>query len=211
MADFFNRRSDSYDEHMRRSVASFETFYEAVAQSIPRTEEPLRILDIGCGTGLELGPIFERVPHAQVTGIDLSEQMLAQLREKHADRLPQMTLIHGSYLETPLGESEYDYALSVMTLHHLLPDRKRQLYGRIYQALKDGGKYVEGDYVVSVEEAAQLLSAYRERVEGDEEGAYHIDIPLTMEKQRALLLGVGFVEVEVVWEEGEAVVIVAAA
>jgi hypothetical protein len=37
--------------------------------------------------------------------------------------------IQGSYLEVPFDEAEYNSGVSVMTLHHLLPARKRQLYG----------------------------------------------------------------------------------
>jgi tRNA (cmo5U34)-methyltransferase len=212
MGDFFDERSAGYDEHMQQSLDSFQAFYEAIAQPIPRTEAELQILDIGCGTGLELGSIFQRAPNAQITGVDLSERMLECLRGKYARRLGQLALIHGSYLEVPFGEALYDYAVSVMTLHHLKSRRKGRLYGRIRQALKEGGEYIEGDYVVSEEKADQMLAEHREemgRVEGREDGAYHIDIPLTMEVQRELLLGAGFSQVELIWEEGEAVVYVA--
>jgi hypothetical protein len=53
MGAFFDRRVEGYDAHMQRSVSSFEAFYAAVAQPIPRTQGALHILDIGCGTGLE--------------------------------------------------------------------------------------------------------------------------------------------------------------
>jgi len=84
---------------------------------------------------LELGWIIDREPNARITGIDLSGNMLAQLRSKQADRLEQIGLIQGSYLQVPFGEARFDFAISVMTLHHLLPDRKRQLYARIRKAL----------------------------------------------------------------------------
>jgi hypothetical protein len=47
------------------------------------------------------------------------------------------------------------------------------------------------------------------QVEESGEGLYQVDIPLTLEKQRALLLEAGSVQVEVLWEEGEASVYVA--
>jgi hypothetical protein len=78
--------------------------------------------------------------------------------------------------------------------------------------LKEGGTYIEGDYVVSDEEASQLLAEYREKMEQVEkrgEGIYHIDIPLTVEMQQELLLEAGFAEVKLIWEEGESVVYVA--
>jgi tRNA (cmo5U34)-methyltransferase len=214
MTDFFDERSHGYDEHMQQSIASFQAFYEAIAQPMPCTEEVLHILDIGCGTGLEFGPILRRAPNARITGIDLSERMLEQLRSKYVRRLGQITLVQGSFLEVPFDEAEYDYAVSVMTLHHLLPARKRQLYGKIRQALKAKGRYIEGDYVVSKEKAEQMFTEYQESVrfmERCREGNYHVDIPLTMEMQRELLLNAGFAKVEMIWEEGEAAVYVAEA
>jgi tRNA (cmo5U34)-methyltransferase len=214
MSDFFDKRSSGYDEHMRQSIASFEAFYEAIAQCIPCTDEVLHILDVGCGTGLELGPIFLRAPNARITGVDLSEGMLKHLRDKVASRLEQLALIQGSYLEMSFGQAEYDYGVSVMTLHHLLPERKGRLYEKTRQALKDEGKYIEGDYIVSKEKHEPILAEYREKLRsvtkpGD--GHYHVDIPLTMEMQRELLLKAGFARVEVIWEEGEAAVYVAEA
>lgn len=41
------------------------------------------LLDIGCGSGLELDTVFQRFPSLQVTGIDLSEKMLDRLVQKH--------------------------------------------------------------------------------------------------------------------------------
>jgi tRNA (cmo5U34)-methyltransferase len=212
MADFFDRRSGDYEEHMQQAVDAFEAFYDAVAQPIPRTGDPLQILDIGCGTGLEFASIFQRAPNARITGIDLSAGMLERSRGKYARQRAQLTLIQGSYLEVPLGEAQYDYVVSAMTLHHLKPRRKGQLYRRIRQALRGGGAYIEGDYVVSEEKAAQVRAEYREKmaqVKDREEGKYHVDIPLTMEMQQGLLLEAGFSRVELTWEEGEAVVYVA--
>ena len=214
MTDFFDERAHGYDEHMQQSIASFEAFYEAIAQPIPCTEEVLQILDIGSGTGLEFGPIFQRAPNAQITGVDLSERMLEHLRSKYERHLGQITLIQGSYLEMPFDEAKYDYGVSVMTLHHLLPKRKGRLYERIRQALKEGSKYIEGDYIASKEKEGRMLAEYREKMglvgECGEE-IYHIDIPLMMSIQRELLLEAGFAKVEVIWEEGEAAVYVAEA
>ena len=214
MTDFFDDNSDGYDEYMHQSVPSFEAFYEAIAQPIPFTEGVMQILDIGCGTGLEFGPIFQRAPNARITGVDLSEKMLAKLRSKYVDCLRQIRLIQGSFLEMFSGETKYDYVVSVMTLHHLLPKSKGRLYHRIRQALKAGGKYIEGDYIVSKEKEVRMLAECREKlrlVEGCGDGIYHVDIPLTMEMQRELLLEADFGMVEVIWAEGEAAVYVAEA
>lgn len=46
--------------------------------------EPLRILEIGCGTGVNLAYLARKYPEAQLTGVDLSADMLAKSRKKLA-------------------------------------------------------------------------------------------------------------------------------
>jgi len=211
MADFFNTRAEGYEAHMERSVASFERFYQSIASPIPETKEPLRILDIGCGTGLELEAILSKAPNAVITGIDVSARMLDRLRERYRDRLAQLHLIQDSYLGISLGESLYDYAVAVMTLHHLLPPRKLELYRQIRQALRWDGAYIEGDWVVSPDEEQRYRSRYEALVltvsrrradesEAPDEGSYHIDVPLSLETHRRLLMEAGFSTVDVIWQ-----------
>ena len=112
--------------------------------------------------------------------------------------------------------------MSVQTMHHFTPDVKSRLYSRIADALKAGGRYIEGDYVVSPDEERSLLARYSELVkslradgavgDGDTmDGTYHIDIPLSVQSQVAVLREAGFADVEVVFEQGAAAVFCATA
>jgi tRNA (cmo5U34)-methyltransferase len=101
-----------------------------------------------------------------------------------------------------LGEHSYDYVVAVMTLHHLLPAKKVSLYQRIREALRQEGAYIEGDWVVSLEEEALYRSAYEEAVgelQTSRDGSHHIDIPLSLETEKRLLTDAGFSTVEVIW------------
>ena len=53
MSDFFENRLDGYDEHMMTNIESATEFYPFTASLLP-TDGNSRILDLGCGTGLEL-------------------------------------------------------------------------------------------------------------------------------------------------------------
>jgi len=212
MAEFFDRRAASYDEHMRRSVAAFDDFYRSIAEPIERTEAPIAVLDLGCGTGLELGFIFEKAPNCRVTAVDLSHEMLVQLSEKYADKADQISLVQGSFLELPIEPERWDYIVSVMAMHHLTPEEKLSLYRKIRQGLKPGGLYIEGDYVVTEEEEEELLKRYhefRQRNPDAKNGTYHIDIPFCPETQLRLLLDARFMKAEIRWEGEQAAVFVA--
>lgn len=78
--------------------------------------------------------------------------MLDQLRAKFRDRLDRFTLIQGHYLDLPLGEAVYDYAIATLTLHHLPPANKVRVYKHIRTALKPHGLYIEGDQSCCLED-----------------------------------------------------------
>lgn len=213
MADFFDSRAATYEQHMKEST-SFEQLYSTVASCIIKTKEKPNILDIGCGTGLELEGVFYVAPNAHITGIDVSDEMLNQLKERYGDHTGQLTLQAGSYLILPLGKNKYDYVVSVMTLHHLLPETKLKIYRKIKNALKTGGKYVEGDFIVSKREAAKMMRKYiklQKTSSNINDGSHHIDIPFTIDVQKQLLTNAGFSEIEVIWKEENAAVITAIA
>ena len=211
MAAFFDARTDGYEDHMREALpdAAFNQFYQAVSSPIAETDDPLAILDLGCGTGLELEALFQRVPNALVTAVDVSQNMLARLRHRYAAHMSQITLVTASYLTMPFGTHAYDHAISAMSLHHLSPDTKRELYKKIHAALKPGGSYIEGDSVTLAEMESQFLAEYHEQVADvpqAQDGEYHIDVPFSIGTQKSLLREAGFKNFELIWQRDSSAV-----
>ena len=104
MQSFFTNRVDGYDEHMISCVEGCKEAYQKIAQFVP--DDAKQLLDLGCGTGLELEEIFRMYPEMEVTGIDLTEAMLAQLKKKYAHR--KLNLINGDYFKEEFGVNHYD-------------------------------------------------------------------------------------------------------
>ena len=119
--------------------------YEKMAELVPADTK--RILDLGCGTGLELDEIFQRLPDVSVVGIDLTPVMLDRLRQKHPDR--DIRLICGDFFRIEFGESAFDAAVSVQAMHHFSHEDKVALYTRVWQSLAARGMYIECDYMVT--------------------------------------------------------------
>lgn len=212
MASFFDLRAAGYDAHMRENIFSdreFTQFYQALSLPIEKSQKPLNILDLGCGTGLEIEALLQRVPNALITGIDLSRNMLEELKKRYATHMDQITLIADSYLTMSFETQAYDHVISAMSMHHLLHDAKRNLYEKIYATLRPGGKYIEGDSVTFTEMESQFLAEYHQQVVDmpqAEDGYYHIDVPLALDTQRALLLEAGFRDFKVIWEKDNTIV-----
>ena len=198
MGEFFNARLDGYEEHQMTTIEYAEEFYTYTAECLPRISKSC-ILDLGCGTGLELDQYFRIVPDARITGIDLAEDMLKALRKKHADK--DLRLINASYFEEPFGEVVYDAAVSVESLHHFTKEEKIPLYTKLNKALKNGGYFILTDYFVLTDEEekqrrSELLALRKEQ--GLPDGVfYHYDTPLTVEHETEALHEAGFTSVQV--------------
>ena len=108
MTRFFTERVEGYDEHMLTEVNGCKEGYLAMAKLIPPSCQSL--LDLGCGTGLELDEILRRMPNLDITGIDLTPAMLNKLKQKHPDK--SIHLICGSYFDVPFGFAKYECTIS---------------------------------------------------------------------------------------------------
>ena len=198
MGAFFEARLEGYEEHQLTSIDSAREFYPFTASCLPQSAETC-VLDLGCGTGLELGYYFEKVPTARITGIDLAPGMLERLRSKFPDKA--LTLIAGSYFDQPFDAWAFDAAVSVESLHHFTKEEKIPLYEKVRKALKPGGYLILTDYFAASDEEershrAELLRLKREQ--GIRDGAfYHYDTPLTVEHEKEALRAAGFLSVTV--------------
>ena len=193
MGAFFDARLDTYDAHMLNNIASAKEFYPFTASLLP-SKKDAEILDLGCGTGLELEEYFKLCPSARVTGIDLAPGMLRAMQEKFKDK--QVTAILGSYFSVPFGVSTYDAAVSVESLHHFTMEEEIPLYRKVCDALRPGGYLILTDYFAMSDEEEcsfrqELLRLKQEEGISDEE-FYHYDTPLTVKHEIEALMEAGF-------------------
>lgn len=202
MSRFFENRVGGYDEHMRATIEGASAFYAYTAAQLPQ-QPGARVLDLGCGTGLELEEYFALNPEAEVTGIDLCRPMLDELEAKFPGK--KLNLRCESYFDADLAPEFFDAAVSVESLHHFTAERKLGLYRKLRAALKDGGQFILTDYFA---ESGELEKEYFEnldalmREQGLDKGSfYHYDTPLTAEHEAEVLKEAGFRDVRIlkVW------------
>ena len=203
MGAFFDARLDGYETHQLNCIDSAQEFYPFTAGCLPRTPGT-RLLDLGCGTGLELGYYFEIVPTARITGIDLAPGMLDTLRGKFPDK--SLTLLLGSYFDLPFEEKAFDAAVSVESLHHFTKEEKLPLYIKLLKALKPGAFFILTDFFARSGEEERLRRAELLRLKKEqhlsENAFYHYDTPLTAAHEREALLEAGFASVSVLKKWG---------
>jgi demethylmenaquinone methyltransferase/2-methoxy-6-polyprenyl-1,4-benzoquinol methylase len=108
---------------------------------------PLRILDLGCGTG-DLAINIARLATAEleITGLDYSLPMLARAKDKaeRADLKNKVEFIHGEATKIPFPDEYFDcvgISFAFRNLTYLNPLWELHL-AEVLRALKSGGKYV---------------------------------------------------------------------
>ena len=203
MSEFFEKRLNGYDEHMLTNIESAREFYPFTAECLPKANGCC-VLDLGCGTGLELEYYFALNPTARVTGIDLSQGMLDALSAKFEGK--DITLICDSYFDAPLGENVFDAAVSVESLHHFTKEEKIPLYEKLCKAIKNGGYFILTDYFALSDEEEQMHRdnlAVLKRAQKITDGEfYHYDTPLTVAHEVEALMAAGFSSVDVLKKWG---------
>src|SRR5205807_1823190 len=107
-----------------------------------------RVLDLGTGDGRMLALLRADRPYLSAVGIDFSEPMLARARQRFEGD-ERIELIRHD-LDQPLPPvGPFDAVVSSFVIHHLEHDRKRTLYGEVFELLKPGGVFANLEHVAS--------------------------------------------------------------
>lgn len=195
---FFENRLAGYDEHMLASIEGANEFYKFTAAQLPMKADS-EVLDLGCGTGLELEEYFSLNPSVHITGIDLSMAMLNALAKKFPDK--NLHLINGSYFKVSFESKKYTAVVSVESLHHFTEKQKISLYRKLFQALEVNGYFILTDYFAETSELEKEyfnnLKKLKQEQNIVDNDFYHYDTPLTVEHEMEILSSVGFSSVRI--------------
>jgi trans-aconitate methyltransferase len=128
---------ETYLDEIRAEVPRYDELQEATIEAIPFP--PGRVLELGVGTGETTRRLLERYPDAEATGLDAQPEMVFKARELGIEvRLARM--------EDPLPDGPWDLVVSVLTVHHLDDDGKRDLFRRVREQAR---AMVMGDVVIA--------------------------------------------------------------
>lgn len=173
---------DAYLEQMLAEVHDFEELQAQVARATAGLDVE-SVLELGTGTGETAKRVRAVHQHGRWTGIDSSEPMLARARQV----LPEAELLHRQ-LEDTLPPGPFDLVVSVLAIHHLDGEGKRDLFRRIADVVRPGGRFVLGDVVVPDDPRNR-------RIEID----WVVDLPDRLDDQLAWLTEAGF-DAEPTWK-----------
>jgi tRNA (cmo5U34)-methyltransferase len=181
----------SYLETIRAEVPAYDELQDAVAKATAGIHAE-RVLELGVGTGQTSRRVLDLHPEAELVGIDESAGMLAAAS---AD-IPAADL-RVSRLEDTLPRGEFDLVVSALTVHHLDGAGKADLFARVADRLRPGGRFVLGDVVVP-DDPSDVVTPI--------DGVY--DRPSSVNDQVQWLAAAGL-HAEVVWVRQDLAVMIA--
>jgi ubiquinone/menaquinone biosynthesis C-methylase UbiE len=100
---------------------------------------PKRILDVGCGTGLLLRQLAQRLPHAELTGVDAAQGMI-EAANSTGERLRYLQC---SAERLPFSGASFDLVISTTSFDHWT-DQAAGL-AECHRVLAPGGRLVLAD------------------------------------------------------------------
>lgn len=108
-------------------------------------ENPQKILDIGCATGLSSLALLKNFPGSSVVGIDLSPYFLAVGKVEQEDRMTQtgksedLTFLHRAAENTNLEENSFDMVSMSLVGHELPFHATKEIFVEAHRLLRPGG------------------------------------------------------------------------
>jgi ArsR family transcriptional regulator len=123
--------------------------WEGLARGLLQLAPRGRYVDLGIGDGL-LTLMLSDVAHS-VTAVDLSAQMLSQLRTRAEARgITNVETVEGDIEDLPLPDSSYDVAVLSQALHHAMSPARALSEAR--RVLVPGGRVLVLDLLAHTEE-----------------------------------------------------------
>jgi tRNA (cmo5U34)-methyltransferase len=147
IGDAFNNSASYYDNWVEKALPGFGDIFATAQEVMPFDRSaPIKVLDLGAGTGLFSRFVLEKYPNAHFVLYDLADKMLEVARERFASYPGQFIYTVGDYRSIQTTE-RFDLVISSLSIHHLTNPDKRAVFGRIYGLLNDNGAFINIDQI----------------------------------------------------------------
>jgi tRNA (cmo5U34)-methyltransferase len=81
----FEQEAQEFDRIILELLPHYQAMVQALVKAIPfERSRAVRVIDLGCGTGMVTAKVLESFPSAHVTCLDVAENMIASARVRLA-------------------------------------------------------------------------------------------------------------------------------
>jgi ubiquinone/menaquinone biosynthesis C-methylase UbiE len=139
VAQEFTRWSRSYD----RSILQWLLFAPSHRALIRRIREaagdrPIKMLDVGCGTGLFASKLRDCLPQVEVCGVDLVSDMLLKGKPRWRLHRGHVLPVRGDSERLPFASESFDIVTCANSFHHY--PRQDRAVSEMRRVLRPGGR-----------------------------------------------------------------------
>jgi ubiquinone/menaquinone biosynthesis C-methylase UbiE len=113
-------------------------------------ENPVKVLDVGAGTGNLLEMISKKYPDVLVYGIDNDPDMVRTATNKYSE-CNNINISTGDATRLQFGDGCFDFIVSNWVVHHLDNEKKRLFSNEAYRVLSGKGRLILGDVFSSTD------------------------------------------------------------
>jgi tRNA (cmo5U34)-methyltransferase len=153
----FNATTATYDDWMQRALLGYADLFETAVHIIPfPADRPIRVLDLGAGTGLFSQHVLDAYPRAEFVLVDVADKMLEAARERFRNQAGQFRFEISDYRELNRRQ-EYDLVISSLSIHHLMDTEKHSLFQSIFNVLQATGVFINVDQIRGETETLRRL------------------------------------------------------
>lgn len=142
--DFYDQLSSSYTDLIKKCVPRYDELLSNMFLYLQPDFKPLRILDLGCGTGNLTQRMLVHFPDAQIDVLDLSEDILEECKKRFSNK-SNINYLQADFKNMNLPEASYDLVMSSIAIHHVEDPFKFKLYKDVFQSLKINGLFIFAD------------------------------------------------------------------
>lgn len=167
------RRRDVVEQGgvIARVSAAFEPFVDAVLRETVAAGAPRRVLDVGCGAGLQLATMLAAAPGAEGVGVDTDEDAAALARRTLADRgLAERARVLRADVRDLADESPFDLVLLANVVYYVPVGERVALLRSLAELLAPGGTLL----VVTTAATPQLVSRHFDLLLRAQQGAMEL-------------------------------------
>ena len=120
-------------------------YQKLATQAIPKDFNG-KMLEVPVGTGILTMPIYKKLPNADITCLDYSNEMMARAKSR-AEKMDikNISFVHGDASKLPFENEAFDLVLSMNGLH-VFPE-KQAAFSEIFRVLKKGGIFCGCTYI----------------------------------------------------------------
>lgn len=149
----YERTGSSYEDD-RYSSPFRRLYFEIRSNALLRlleceaskSQSQVRVLEVGCGTGLTIEFLHRNASELLLNGVDISPTMLSQAEKKFVDSETGPKLQEGSAFNLPFASESFDAVYSTRFVHQFTLEEQARIYDELYRVTRPEGLVIAEFY-----------------------------------------------------------------